>query len=148
MTDTKNEVPTTVGRGPDGPARIVELPKMSDVRGNLSVIESGRSIPFEFRRIFYLYDIPGSEARGAHAHRALHQFIIASSGSFDVSVDDGHVTHTFSLDRPNCGLYVPPMIWAQLTGFAPGSVVLVLASDHYDEADYYRDYDEFIAATR
>jgi hypothetical protein len=148
MTETLQVETPPAEPGSNSPARIVELPKMSDARGNLSVVESGRNVPFEFRRVFYLYDIPGSEARGAHAHRALHQFIIASSGSFDVSVDDGSSTQTFSLDRPNCGLYVPPMNWAQLTGFAPGSVVLVLASDHYDEADYYRDYDEFIAATR
>jgi dTDP-4-dehydrorhamnose 3,5-epimerase-like enzyme len=147
-TETLDEIPPPTTTPAHGAVRIVELPKMSDSRGNLSVVEAGQHIPFEFQRVFYLYDVAGEADRGAHAHKQLQQFIIAVNGSFDVSVDNGASTESFHLDRPNCGLYVPPMHWASLTHFTQGAVVLVLASDHYDEADYYRDYAEFVAATR
>lgn len=137
-----------VGRGARGPVRFIPLPRISDPRGNLTFIESGRHVPFECRRIFYLYDVPGGEDRGGHAHRDLQQLVIAASGSFDVSVDDGRATSTYSLNRSYTGLYLPPMVWAQLTNFSSGSVALVLASEHYDEADYFRDYGEFTRAVR
>lgn len=137
-----------VGRGPLGPVRFLPLPRINDPRGNLTFIESGRHVPFECRRVFYLYDVPGGEDRGGHAHRELQQLVIAASGSFDVSVDDGRATHTYSLNRSYNGLYLPPMVWGQLTNFSSGSVALVLASEHYEEADYYRDYDEFARVAR
>jgi hypothetical protein len=128
--------------------RLVALPRVSDPRGNLTFIESGRHVPFECRRIFYLYDVPGGEDRGGHAHRALQQLVIAASGSFDVAVDDGTATRTYSLNRSYTGLYLPAMVWAQLSNFSSGSVALVLASEHYEEADYHRDYAEFTRAVR
>jgi hypothetical protein len=138
----------TVGGGPHGPVRTVALPRVHDPRGNLTFIESGRHVPFECRRVFYLYDVPGGEDRGGHAHRELQQLVIAASGSFDVTVDDGAVRRTHQLNRSYTGLYLPPMVWGQLTNFSSGSVALVLASEHYDESDYYRDYDEWAAVVR
>ncbi|WP_299868639.1 FdtA/QdtA family cupin domain-containing protein [uncultured Roseobacter sp.] len=123
---------------------ITELPKRSDVRGNLTFIEADRHVPFEIRRVFYLYDVPTAEGRGAHAHRNLHQFLVCLSGSFDVETDDGKDKRTIHLNRPWLGLHVPPMIWASEVNFDPGSVCLVLTSAHYDEADYIRDYDIFL----
>lgn len=123
--------------------RIIELPKVPDPRGNLTFIEGGNQIPFPIKRVFYLYDVPGGEDRGGHAHRGLHQLIIAASGSFDVIVDDGTENERFSLNRSWYGLHVPPMVWAHLENFSSGSVSLVLASAVYDEADYYRDYTEY-----
>ncbi|WP_209599008.1 MULTISPECIES: FdtA/QdtA family cupin domain-containing protein [unclassified Ruegeria] len=128
--------------------KILELPKRSDVRGNLTFIESERHVPFDIRRVFYLYDVPTAESRGAHAHRALHQFLICLSGSFDVEADDGVTKRTIHLNRPWLGLHVPPMIWASEVNFDAGSVCLVLTSDYYDEADYIRDYDTFLALKR
>lgn len=124
--------------------RIVELPKISDPRGNLTFIEGGRHVPFEFQRMYYLYDVPGGAERGGHAHKALHQLIIAMSGSFDVLLDDGHSKKQFHLNRSYYGLYVCPMIWRELNNFSSGSVCVVLASNTYDEADYYRHYPEFL----
>jgi WxcM-like, C-terminal len=126
--------------------RIIELPRIPDPRGNLTFIEGGNHIPFTIRRVFYLYDVPGGEDRGGHAHRELHQLVIAASGSFDVIVDDGTEHERFSLNRSWYGLHVPPMTWTHLENFSSGSVSLVLASLPYEEADYYRDYDEFRAA--
>lgn len=123
--------------------RIIELPKIADARGNLTFIESGRHIPFEFRRTYYLYDVPGGSSRAAHAHRELHQLMIAMAGSFDVTLDDGHEKEKFHLNRSYYGLYIPPMIWRDLDNFSSGSVCMVLASDFYDEAEYIRDYEEF-----
>lgn len=127
---------------------IIDLPKISDPRGNLTFVEGGEHVPFEIRRVFYLYDVPTGTDRGAHAHRALHQFLICLSGSFDVALDDGRAQRTVHLNRPWQGLHVPPMIWASEVNFDPGSVCLVLASDLYNEADYIRDYDTFIDASR
>jgi dTDP-4-dehydrorhamnose 3,5-epimerase-like enzyme len=128
--------------------RIIELPKIADARGNLTFIESGRHIPFEIRRTYYLYDVPGGSSRAAHAHRELHQLMIAMAGSFDVTLDDGHEKKTFHLNRSYYGLYIPPMIWRDLDNFSSGSVCMVLASDFYDEAEYIRDYGEFQALTK
>lgn len=128
--------------------RIIELPKISDPRGNLSFIEGNRHIPFEIKRVYYLYDVPGGETRGGHAHKNLQQLIISMSGSFDVVLDDGLAKKTVSLNRSYQGLYLPSMMWRDLVNFSSGSVCMVLASDCYDEADYYRDYDEFLTAIK
>jgi len=125
--------------------KIIELPKISDPRGNLSVIEGGQHIPFDIKRVYYLYDVPGGSDRGAHAHKELHQFVVAMSGSFDVVLDDGHQKQRFHLNRSYYGLYVAPMMWRDLDNFSSGGVCMVLASEHYDENDYIRDYDEFLA---
>lgn len=124
---------------------IVELDKHHSERlGNLTVVSNSETIPFSVKRCYYLYDIPGGESRGAHAHRALSQLIIAASGSFTVTLDDGNVKRTFTLNRPYQGLYVVPGIWRVLDDFSSGSVCLVLASDLYNEEDYIRDYTEFL----
>ncbi|WP_448625338.1 sugar 3,4-ketoisomerase [Geodermatophilus sp. URMC 64] len=132
--------------GPGEGCRIVELPRVQDPRGNLTALEGGRHLPFDVRRVYYLYDVPGGESRGGHAHRALEQVIIAAAGSFDVVVDDGVRTDRFSLNRSYYGLYLPPMVWHELDNFSSGSVALCLASERYDEADYFREYDAFLAA--
>jgi hypothetical protein len=126
--------------------RIIDLPKISDPRGNLTFIEGGRHIPFEIRRVYYLYDVPGGAERGGHAHKNLHQLIIALSGSFDVILDDGKQKRRFHLNRSYNGIYVCPMIWRELDNFSSASVCMVLASNLYDEADYYRDYQEYVHA--
>jgi dTDP-4-dehydrorhamnose 3,5-epimerase-like enzyme len=123
--------------------RIVELPRIADPRGNLTVVEGAVEVPFDVQRVYYLYDVPGGQFRGGHAHRGLEQVIIAAAGSFDVIVDDGRQSERFFLNRSYVGLYMPPMIWHELDNFSTGSVALALASQRYDEADYYRDYDEF-----
>jgi hypothetical protein len=127
---------------------LYNLPEVADPRGNLTFIESGRHIPFDIRRVYYLYDIPGGSERGGHAHKALHEFIIAVSGSFDIRLDDGYSKKTVSMNRSYHGLYVCPMIWRAIDNFSSGAVCLVLASEYFDESDYYRDYDEFINAAR
>ncbi len=124
--------------------RILELPKVNDVRGNLTFVEAERHVPFPIRRVFYLYDVPTGEGRGAHAHRRQQQFLICLSGSFDVVVDDGVDDALIHLNRPWQGLLVPSMIWAAEINFDPGSVCLTLSSDLYDESDYVRDRDEFV----
>ncbi|WP_459189866.1 sugar 3,4-ketoisomerase [Parabacteroides sp. APC149_11_2_Y6] len=123
---------------------IIELDKHHHIKGNISVIENGRTIPFDIERAYYLYDIPGGESRGGHAHKELQQLIIAASGSFNVTLDDGKVRRTFTLNRPYLGLYVVPGIWRVLDDFSSGAVCLVLASMVYNESDYIRDYKEFI----
>jgi hypothetical protein len=128
--------------------RIIELPRIPDPRGNLTFIEGSSHVPFDIQRVFYLYDVPGGEARGGHAHRELQQLIIAAAGSFDVIVDNGTEHERFSLNRSYYGLYVPRMTWTHLENFSSGSVSLVLASLQYDEADYYRDYDDYQDAQR
>jgi dTDP-4-dehydrorhamnose 3,5-epimerase-like enzyme len=125
---------------------IFDLPKIVDSRGNLTFVESMRHLPFEIRRVFYLYDIPTGESRGAHAHRTLHQFLICLSGAFDVELSDGSSSIVAHLNRPWKGLWVPPMLWACEKNFDPGSVCLVLASDMYNESDYIRNYDEYLRA--
>lgn len=128
--------------------KIIELPKISDVRGNLTFIEGGQHIPFDIRRVYYLYDVPGGAERGGHAHKALSQLIIAMSGSFDVILDDGAKKRRFHLNRSYQGLYVCPMMWRELDNFSSGSVCMVLASNIYEESDYYRDYNQYLAALK
>ena len=124
---------------------VIELDRHhSDRKGNISVVENGKDIPFNVKRAYYLYDVPGGESRGGHAHKELSQFIIAASGSFTVTLDDGHVKRTFTLNRPYQGLYVVPGIWRMLDDFSSGAVCLVLASEKYDASDYIRDYNEFL----
>jgi len=122
---------------------IIDLPKISDPRGNLTFIEGGNHIPFPIERVYYLYDVPGGAERGGHAHKGLQQLIVAMSGSFDVVLDDGQNKKRIHLNRSYQGLYVCPMIWRELDNFSSGSVCMVLASNAYDELDYYREYDEF-----
>ena len=126
--------------------KIIELPKIADPRGNLTFVESGNQIPFDIQRVYYLYDVPGGSERGGHAHKGLHQLIIAMSGSFDVVLDDGKKKKRVHLSRSYYGLYVCPMIWRELDNFSSGSVCMVLASNKYDEADYYREYPEYLTA--
>lgn len=126
--------------------KIIELPKISDPRGNLTFVEGGSQIPFDIRRVYYLYDVPGGAERGGHAHKGLSQLIIAMSGSFDVILDEGGEKERFHLNRSYQGLYVCPMMWRELDNFSSGSVCMVLASNVYEESDYYRDYNEYLKA--
>ena len=128
--------------------RIIELPKINDPRGNLTFIEEDRHIPFRIKRVYYLYDVPGGAERGGHAHKELHQLIIAMSGSFDVVIDDGFNKCRYHLNRSYFGLYICPMIWRELDNFSSGSVCMVLASNFYDENDYYRDFQSFCKVVR
>lgn len=122
---------------------IIELRKISDPRGNLTPMESGLDVPFQIERIYYLYDVPGGSHRGGHAHKKLQQLIIAISGSFDVTLDDGVGKRKFTLNRPNYALYVCPMTWREIDNFSSASVCMVIASQKFDESDYIREYDEF-----
>ena len=126
--------------------KVIDLPRIQDPRGNLTFVEGGGHIPFDIQRVYYLYDVPGGEERGGHAHKGLHQLIIAMSGSFDVVLDDGREKKRFHLNRSYTGLYVCPMVWRELDNFSSGSVCLVLASNKYSEDDYYRDYSDYLAA--
>lgn len=128
--------------------KIIDLPKISDPRGSLSFIEGGQHIPFDIKRVYYLYDVPGGSDRGSHAHKNLHQFIVAMSGSFDVVLDEGKEKKRFHLNRSYYGLYICPMMWRDLDNFSSGAVCMVLASAHYDEADYIRDYSEFLSIAK
>ena len=126
--------------------KLIELPKISDPRGNLTIIESGKHIPFEIRRIYHLYDVPGGAHRAGHAHKMLQQLLVAMSGSFDVTLDDGHSKTKFHLNRSYQGLYIPPMIWRDIDNFSSGAVCMAVASEWFDEADYYRTYGAFLEA--
>ena len=128
--------------------RLLEFPIITDPRGNLTFVESSRHIPFDIKRVYYLYDVPGGAERGGHAHKTLHQVIIAMSGSFDVVLNDGTRSHRYHLNRSYYGLYVCPMMWREIDNFSSGSVCMVLASNFFDEADYYRDLEEFRQAAR
>lgn len=128
--------------------RFIELPIVHDARGNLTFAESGRHVPFEIKRVYYLYDVPGGATRAGHGHKCLQQLVIAMSGSFDVSLDDGFRTRRYHLNRSYYGLYIAPMMWREIDNFSSGSVCLVLASDFYEEEDYFRDYDEFKSAAQ
>lgn len=128
--------------------KLVDLRKISDPRGNLTPIEGGVDIPFDVKRIYYLYDVPSGESRGAHAHKALRQLIIAANGSFTITLDDGTNKKSFTLNRPYQGLLIVPGIWRDLDDFSSGAVLLCLASEHYQAEDYIRNYDEFIEYKR
>ncbi len=122
---------------------LIELPKKNFPEGNLTYVYNGLHLPFDIKRVFYSYDIPGGESRGAHAHKQCHQFLVAASGAFEVILDDGINKRTVLLNRPFYGLHIPPGIWSAEQGFSSGSICLVLASHGYEEADYIRDYEEF-----
>jgi len=124
---------------------IIELPRIHNRAGNITPVTNHVNVPFEVKRIFYIYDIPGGEDRGAHAHKECHQFLIAASGSFEIEMDDGINKRTVTLNRPYFGLHIPPGIWAAEKGFSSGSVCLVLASHKYNEADYLRDYKKYLS---
>lgn len=123
---------------------LITLPKIKDRKGNLTAIHNSTEIPFDVKRIFYLYDVPGGESRGAHAHKECHQFLIAASGSFEVLLDDGKVQRLVQLNRPYMGLHIPPMVWASELNFSSGAICLVLASHTYNEQDYIREYKDFL----
>lgn len=128
--------------------QLIDLPKINDPRGNLTFVEAGRHIPFDIKRVYYLYDVPGGSERGGHAHKNLHQLVIAMSGSFDIHLDDGFGKKTIHMNRSYYGLYVCPMIWREIDNFSSGAVCMVLASDYYDELDYYREYNSFITSAK
>lgn len=128
--------------------RIIEIPRHTDVRGSLSVVEGEDHVPFRIERVYYLYDIPAGQVRAAHGHRRLQQLMIALSGGFEVQLDDGFEKRSVRLDRPDRGLYIAPGMWRDLNGFSGGAVCMVLASMHFDEADYLRDYDRFLDFAR
>ena len=123
---------------------VIDVSKIHNEAGNITVVENGENIPFDVKRIYYLYDIPGGEVRGGHAHYELEQFIIAASGSFDVVLDDGKNKKRVTLNRPNLALHIVPGLWRELDNFSSGSISMVLASHAYDESDYIRDYDLFL----
>jgi hypothetical protein len=129
---------------PINDCKIIELPKITDAMGNLTFIEGMSQIPFEIKRTYYMYDIPGGSVRGSHAHKELHQLVIAMSGSFDVLLFDGYAEKRFHLNRSYFGLYISPLMWRTLDNFSSGAVCMVLASSHYTETDYIRDYKEFL----
>lgn len=123
--------------------KIIDLSKVHNEKGNITVVENGKNIPFDIKRIYYLYDVPSGEERGGHAHYELEQYIIAASGSFDVILDDGKNRSTFTLNRPNLALHIVPGLWRELNNFSSGSICLVLASHVYSEQDYIREYNQF-----
>ncbi len=127
--------------------KLIDIPKAHDVRGNLAVIE-GNSIPFEIKRVYYLYDVPSGAYRGGHAHKKQQSLVLALSGSFEVIVDDGVKRERIMLNKPNVGLYIPTNIWREIENFSSGAVCLVIASTEYEEAEYIRDYDEFLSSKR
>ena len=128
----------------NNPARIIDLPKIADKRGNLSIIEELKDIPFEIKRCFWIYDVPGGETRGGHAYRTTQEFIVALSGSFDVVIDDGKTKQTFSLNRSYYGLYVPKMMWRQMQNFSTNSLALIVTNTEFNLDDYIYDYDLFL----
>lgn len=128
--------------------KLIDLPKIADLRGNLTVAEGACLVPFDIKRAYWVYDVPGGESRGGHAHKKLKQFVIALSGSFDVTLDDGKEEQTYHLNHPYQGLLIDTGIWRTLDDFSSGAVCLVLASEHFEEEDYIYDYDEFLKYVR
>ena len=128
----------------DDSAKIIDLPKVTDRRGNLSIIEEMKDIPFEIKRCFWIYDVPGGEIRGGHAYRTTQEFIVALSGSFDVVIDDGNIKQTFSLNRSYYGLYVPTMMWRQMQNFSTNSLALIVTNTEFNKNDYIYDYNKFL----
>ena len=124
--------------------KLIDLPRVKSRSGNITPVENNKEIPFDIKRVFYLYDIPGGDSRGAHAHIDCHQFLIAASGSFEVKLDDGKEQRIVQLNQPYKGLHIPPGIWASEVNFSSGAICLVMASHTYDESDYIRDYDLFL----
>lgn len=131
-----------------GDCKIIRFPKIADARGNLSFVENNKHIPYEIKRVYYLYDVPAFAARGGHAHKQLKQVLLALSGSFDVSLDDGKHTSIVTLNKPWEGLLITNMVWRELGNFSSGATCLVLASEYYNENDYYRDYSSFLKAVQ
>jgi hypothetical protein len=129
-------------------SRLIDLPKVPDRRGNLTFIEGGRHVPFQIERTYWTYDVPGGACRGGHAYRRLEEFVVALSGAFDVIVDDGQREQRFVLNRSYFGLYIPCLTWRRVENFSTNAVCMVLASRPYEEHDYIRDYDEFVATAR
>jgi dTDP-4-dehydrorhamnose 3,5-epimerase-like enzyme len=125
-------------------SNLIQLPKVHNPAGNITAVNNDLEVPFKIKRVYYLYDIPGGEARGAHAHKELQQLIVAASGSFDIILDDGRIKRTVHLNRPDYGLYMPAGLWRELNNFSSGAICLVLASEIYNETDYIRDYKEYI----
>ena len=123
---------------------VIELPRYKNRAGNISIAENRVNLPFDVKRVFYIYDIPGGEARGAHAHKQCHQFLIAASGSFEIEICDGKTNRTIMLNRPYYGLHIPPGIWAAEMGFSSGAICLVLTSHKFNEKDYLREYEDFL----
>ncbi len=134
------------GRPSVDDCRLIDLPRIQDPRGNLTFIEEQRHIPFEIKRVYYLYDVPGGESRAGHAHKTNEAFVISASGSFEVAVRDGRTERRFFLNRSYYGLYMPAMMWREIENFSSGSVCIVLASQMFDEQDYYRNYDDYLRA--
>ena len=126
--------------------KIIEFPKIHDPRGNLTFIENQNHIPFDIKRVYYIYDVPGGSSRAGHAHKKLEQILIAMSGSFNVTIDNGKEKKDFHLNRSYYGLYIPPMLWREIDNFSSGSVCLALASEFYDESDYFREYNSFLGS--
>lgn len=126
--------------------KLIDLPRINDPRGNLTFLETERHVPFEFKRVYFLYDVPGGASRAGHALKGCHQFLIAISGSFDVLLYDGRDKRRYPLNRSYYGLYIPPLIWREIEEFSSGSVCLMLASEFFDEKDYLRDYSDFLKA--
>lgn len=131
-----------------GDCRMIDFPRITDERGNLTFVEGSRHVPFPIKRIFYLYDVPGGAMRAGHAHRALQQVLVAMSGSFTVTLDDGYERRQFHLNRSYHGLYIPPLIWREIDDFSSGSVCLAIVSECYTPSDYYRVYEEFLEQAR
>jgi dTDP-4-dehydrorhamnose 3,5-epimerase-like enzyme len=128
--------------------KLIELPRINDERGNLTFIQSAQHIPFDIKRVYYLYDVPGGATRAGHGHKTLHQLMISMSGSFDITLDDGFNKKVIHLNRSYIGIYIPPMMWRVLDNFSSGAVCMVLASAFYEEDDYFRDYNDFMCAAR
>jgi dTDP-4-dehydrorhamnose 3,5-epimerase-like enzyme len=128
--------------------KVIDLPRITDARGCLTVVEGASEIPFAINRAYWLYDVPGGASRAGHAHKSLRQLIISMSGSFDITLDDGRAKRTFHLNRSYLGLYIHPMIWREIDNFSSNAVLLCLASEHYEESDYIREYNNFAELTK